>query len=380
MPEECTYTEINYRTGKVINSQLRGWVAKATWLSSRNQIVFGVFVQQNFQIQQGGAAMGYPYYTNWRLQSGRKTDVSCICNPDLVNKYGAGFITYLRFNARDGAFYSDDDPGTQDIDYSKKASWISGLVYEKDPEKPIINTPHGPLTPILISNPLEWSGDRELVPFNGTGIEAYLGPVQALKERESATVKNRNEGVSRAITSEDDGCAGKALWSPDHSIGLYTYYCEFETFSEVLAHDGKRMEVSISQRDADRYWCGSVWEGTEQYFDLCKSSVVPERFIKYYELGGPLDKNLVWVRKADPTTTGEREINNLVGLSNSSDYDLELGKPEIYEAAAIESVEFLFCGCGPGEIECIDSDGKICCINCCEIGQTVIDIFSKVLK
>lgn len=369
----CNFKEKSYRTGEEIEYWPQGWVAKVAWVSSRNNMVFGVFVQQNFQLQQGGGAMSYPYWTNWKLQSGRKTDVSCLCNPDLVGKYGAGFITYLQFNARDGAFYSDDNPNTQDIDLSKRASWISGLIYEKDPKKPIVNTPYGPLTPILISDPLEWSGNRELVPFNGTGIEAYLGPVQALKTIEKVAIKTRNEGISRAITSEDDGCSGKAIWRPDHKRGIYTYYCEFKTFSEVQVMDGKSMEVAISQRDADRYWCGSVWEGQTRYFNLCKQGgLVPPRLTKCHDLQIQEEEvKLVW--KGSRTVAGQVSIRNLIGVEGTDAYDRLLEKPEIYAAAAIESVEFHYCGCKKCEIACYDKSGDICCVNCGEVGQKVID-------
>ncbi|MFP4298680.1 MAG: hypothetical protein ACLFT0_12570 [Spirulinaceae cyanobacterium] len=85
-----------------------------------------------------------------------------------------------------------------------------------------------------------------------------------------------------------------------------------------------------------------------------------------------------------------KTTDNLIGLPGTDAYDVELYLPkkeivggeevEVPDqsiSARLDSVEFYYCGCVDGEIECEDKDGNVCCVDCCKIGETVLAAYSS---
>lgn len=106
-----------------------------------------------------------------------------------------------------------------------------------------------------------------------------------------------------------------------------------------------------------------------------------------YYLNFPDDPELQPVHKKGQNFT-QSTTDNIIGLSDTEAYDLELyisqkqiiqgievEVPDQRVSARLHSVEFYYCGCINGEIECEGPDGELCCVDCCKIGKFITSLF-----
>ncbi|MEC4806687.1 MAG: hypothetical protein SAJ72_20720 [Jaaginema sp. PMC 1080.18] len=165
---------------------------------------------------------------------------------------------------------------------------------------------------------------------------------------------------------------------------IYGVSCRFDNYSETTAWT--KIKQITFQGNPVRARLATLQLGNERM----PWTVVGPRWKDYIvKCDFPDDPELRPIHKKGIKKTFLRPTtDNIIGLPDGEEYDQEVYLPKIIKSngedheipdskisARLDSVNFYYCGCRDGEIECEDSEGNACCVDCCKIGEFVLDIF-----